>query len=278
MIYVSIAAAIAALPALYLFLIMTEPPRGRMKPFEDAPVAHRGLFGDGAPENTLAAFARAAERGYGIELDVQLTADSRLVVFHDATLRRMFGANKKLSDLTFDELREYTFPGTGERVPLFEEVLRTVGGRSPLIIEVKSYGRCSETCRILKETLEGYGGAYCVESFDPRALKWFRKNCPGIVRGQLSQNYFKSKTVLPLWQRLAMTSLLADFIGRPSFIAYNHSHRIPLAARILKRTGAACLACWTVRGEEEFRTASEKYSVIIFDSFIPSLKRNTEKY
>ena len=275
MIYVSIAAALAVLSALYLFLIMTERPRGRMKPFEDVLIAHRGLFGDGTPENTLAAFARAAERGYGIALDVQLTADSRLVVFHDATLGRMFGANKKFSDLTYDELKEYTFPGTGERVPLFEEVLRTVGGRSPLIIEVKSYGRCSETCRILKETLEGYRGAYCVESFDPRALGWFRKNCPDVVRGQLSQNYFKSRTAVPFWQRWAMTSLLADFIGRPSFIAFNHRHRLPLAGRILKRTGAACLACWTVKSEGELTAARETYSVIIFDSFIPSRKRDS---
>ena len=260
----------AAVVLLYLFLIMTERPRGRMKPFEDTLIAHRGLFGDGAPENTIAAFERAARRGYGIELDVQLTSDGRLVVFHDSTLSRMFGVDKRLSELTYDELKEYTFPGTGEKIPLFKEVLRTVGGKVPMIIEVKSYGDCGKTCRILNSCIKDYDGDLCVESFDPRALGWFRKNNPKIVRGQLSQDYFRSGAQLPFWQKLAMTSLLADFIGRPSFIAYNHRHRVPLAGRILKKTGAVRFAAWTVRSQRELDEAGKFYSVIIFDSFIPS--------
>ncbi len=261
---------VVAAVLLYLFLIMTKRPRGAMKPFEDTLIAHRGLFGAGAPENTLAAFERAVRRGYGIELDVQLTSDSRLVVFHDSTLRRMLGVDGRLSELTFDELKEYTFPGTCERIPLFEEVLRAVGGRVPMIIEVKSYGDFAETCRILNDCLEGYEGDFCVESFDPRALGWFRKNAPGVVRGQLSQNYFKNGDGFPLWQRIAMTSLLTNFIGRPSFIAYNHRHRVPLAGRMLKKAGAVRFAAWTVRSQRELDDALEFYSVIIFDSFIPS--------
>ena len=260
----------AVLIAVYLFLIMTEPPRGRMEPFEKTLIAHRGLFGAGAPENTLAAFERAVRRGYGIELDVQLTSDSRLVVFHDATLKRMFGVGKRISELTYEELETYTFPGTSEKVPLFEDVLRTVGGKAPMIIEVKSYGDCAGTCRVLKECLDGYGGDYCVESFDPKALAWFRKNCPDVVRGQLSQNYYGSGAKLPLWQKIAATSLLAGFIGRPSFIAYNHRHRVPLAGLILKKSGAAVFAAWTVRNQRELEDARKFYGVIIFDSFIPS--------
>ncbi len=270
MIFLLIPLIAAAFAALYLFLVFTERPRGRTEPFEKTLIAHRGLFGGGVPENSLGAFARAAERGYGIELDVQLTSDGRLVVFHDATLKRMLGVKRKISELTYEELEEYRFPGTDERVPLFAEVLRVVNGRVPMIIEVKSYGNCEATCRALAERLDGYGGEYCVESFDPSALRWFRKNRPQVVRGQLAQNYFRSRSKLPLWQKIAATSLLANFVGRPSFIAYNHHHRIPLAGRLLKGAGRATLAAWTVRSEAELEEARKTYSVIIFDSFIPS--------
>ena len=270
MIFILIPLIAAALLFVYLFLVFTERPRGRTEPFEKTLIAHRGLFGESVPENSLGAFARAAERGYGIELDVQLTSDGRLVVFHDASLKRMLGVKRKISELTYKELKEYRFPGTNERVPLFEEVLRTVDGRVPLIIEIKPYGKCEAACRALAEGLEGYAGVYCVESFDPSALRWFRKNRPQVVRGQLAQNYFRSRSKLPLWQKIAATSLLANFVGRPSFIAYNHHHRIPLAGRLLKKTGGATLAAWTVRSEAELEEARKTYSVIIFDSFIPS--------
>ena len=270
MTYIIVFSVIAAAVSLYFFLIATKRASGRMAPFEATLIAHRGLFGEGAPENTFAAFERAAGAGYGIELDVRMTSDSKLVVFHDATLRRMFGADVKVSDLTYEELSGYVFPGTSEKIPLFDDVLKTVRGRVPLIIEVKSEGGCSDTCKELFRALEGYEGIYCMESFDPTALRWFKRTAPNVIRGQLTQNYFKSRASIPFIYKVAMSHLLADFIGRPSFIAYNHRHRLPLSASVLHRLGAGGLAAWTVKSEEELTLARKTYDVIIFDSFIPA--------
>ena len=274
MVLMYIAAAALALTALWLFLIFTKRPGDRLEPFCRKYIAHRGLFADGIPENSLSAFKRAADAGFGIELDVQLTADSKLAVFHDSDLKRMFGVGGRISEMTYGELSKLSCPGTGEGVPLLCDVLDCVDGRAPVIIEIKSYGRAEETCRAVCAELSGRRGEYCVESFDPLVLKILKKIAPQIERGQLSQNFLKNRSGASFAARFSATCLLADFIARPSFIAYNHRHRIPFSARLLKRIGAARLAAWTVKSEEELERAEKFYDIIIFDSFIPSRRED----
>lgn len=277
MLYLYIAAAAIILAALWIFLIATERPRGRLAPFEERYIAHRGLFGEGSPENSLSAFERAARAGYGIELDVQLTADSKLAVFHDAALDRMFGADGVVSKMTYEELSRHRFPGTDEGIPTLGEVLDLVGEDTPVIIEIKSYGNAEKVCLSVAEELSHRRGIYCVESFDPRALRTMKRIMPDVVRGQLSENFLKRRGGASFAARFVATGLLADFIGRPSFIAYNHRHRIPIAARILKSARAARFAAWTVRSEAELERAEEFYDIIIFDSFIPSRREDPNK-
>lgn len=102
--------------------------------------AHRGLHSADktVPENSLAAFELAVQHGYGMELDVRLTKDGQVIVLHDDTLDRVCGESGKASQLTFDELQKYRLCGTEERIPLFSEVLKTVDGRTPLIVELKA--------------------------------------------------------------------------------------------------------------------------------------------
>lgn len=105
-------------------------------------VAHRGLHaaGKGVPENSLPAFRAAAEAGYAIELDVHRASDGTLVVFHDHDLRRMTGARGTVERMDFRSLRRLRLGGTACTIPLLREVLECVGGRVPLLIELKNGG------------------------------------------------------------------------------------------------------------------------------------------
>ena len=174
---------------IYIFLISPSWSAGRAFDFfeKNRYFAHRGLHGDGIPENSLAAFRRACEAGYGIELDVHLTADEKLVVFHDDTLTRMCGTDGTPEEKTLAELQKLSLAGTDERIPSFDEVLALVSGRVPLIVELK--GRSTKDMRICKavsERMKSYGGNWCMEAFNPFYVRWFRKNDRSVVRGQLS--------------------------------------------------------------------------------------------
>lgn len=164
----------AALLLLYLFLIA---PRMRGKP-DRTPLlgvlyAHRGLFDNDtdAPENSLPAFRKAIEAGYGIELDVQLSKDGVPVVFHDASLKRMCGVNGKVWEYSLSELKQMKLAHSDAVIPTFAEVLDAVNGKVPLIIEYKLDVPQTEVCRLVNEQLLTYPGAYCIESFHPLALQ-----------------------------------------------------------------------------------------------------------
>ena len=273
MIYVIIAAAaVVLLFGLYLFLI--KPNLGRremMKTYEKQYIAHRGLYDNAtdAPENSLNAFRKAVENGYGIELDVQLTTDGKLVVFHDGSLKRMCGADKMLWKCCFDELEKLKLAQSEERIPLFSDVLAVVGGKVPLIVEVKSEGDCVKTAMAAAELLDKYDGTYCVESFAPSAVKWYRKNRPDVIRGQLSMDYFRSGSPLPWIAKLALSDLWLNCVSRPDFIAYDHSQADRLSYRICRKIFPVENVCWTVKNQEQLDKAKKIFDVYIFDSFIP---------
>ena len=263
--------ALLILVCLYLYLLKPNTGRGEaLRPFEETYIAHRGLFHpENIPENSCAAFARAVKHGYGIELDVQLTKDGKLVVFHDATLTRMCGVKRKLSECTYRELREFTLGESTEKIPLFQEVLNIVAGKIPLIIEVKAEGSWKATTEKLFEVLEGYSGIFCVESFHPSVLAWCRKNKPEVLRGQLSTNYWKNN-IKQVWiAKFALSNLLLNFYGRPDFIAYNYKYANEFSYTLCRKLYRVKNAAWTIRSEEALKEAEEIFSIIIFDSFIP---------
>lgn len=207
--------------------------------------AHRGLHGGGVPENTLAAFAAAMERGLGIECDVRKSADGQAVVFHDATLERMAGRDEPLADHTADQLARITLSGSAETIPTLRRMLDQVAGRVPLLIEVKSaHGhRVGALCLAVRRVLEGYRGDHAVMSFDPRVSRWFRLHSPLTVRGLIiSEEGDKA-----LSGRLRRHFNL--WLARPDFLSYDIRDlpgRFPAAQR---RRGLP-LATWTVRTPE----------------------------
>ena len=166
-------------------------------PFKTWAFAHRGLHDEkkGIPENSLAAFAKAKEKGYGIELDVFLTSDQQLVVHHDRSLKRICGTDRNIDQMTLEEVKAFFLSGTDEKIPTLDEVLSLIDGKIPMIIEMKSdRGKMARALPpILHEKMQRYHGPYCVESFDPYMLQWYKKHAPQVIRGQLSQDFSKDE-------------------------------------------------------------------------------------
>ena len=171
--YGSILKTPAVLSGLYLLAVMPRMTnRADPAPFKTRFFAHRGLHDNGtdAPENSMAAFRKAVESGFGIELDVQLTADLVPVIFHDPDLLRVCGVNRQVRDCTYEQLQEYKLFGSNERIPTLREFLEMVDGRVPLIVEFKSEDTDMTLCRIIDPMLKAYKGVYCIESFNPSFL------------------------------------------------------------------------------------------------------------
>jgi len=232
--------------------------------------AHRGLHGDGAPENSLEAFRRAVDAGYGAELDVHLLADGELAVIHDSRLMRTTGREGCVEELTADNLRGYKLEGTDYTIPLFRDVLNVFKGKTPLIIELKSAGKnieklCGATC----ELLDTYTGVYCVESFDPRCVRWFRENRPDIIRGQLTEDYFKVTSKLPFVVKFIMKHQMLNFWTMPDFIAYRYADRKTVSNDICRKVWKLQGVSWTLKNQQELDTAVSEAWIPIFEDFEP---------
>lgn len=262
-----------ALLVLYFLMIMPRMiHRPDKSPFLGVLYAHRGLHDNSsdAPENSMRAFKKAVDAGYGIELDVQLTKDKVPVVFHDFTLKRVCGVEGKVSDYTFEELQKFSLCGSEERIPRFEDFLKLVDGKVPLIIEYKIPGGLTEVCPKADGLLQEYKGVYCIESFNPLGLLWYRQNRKEILRGQLADNFIRSgENEFPKILYFALHHLLFNFLTKPDFIAYNH-HCYKDVSRQLNRYLYGCLSvAWTIKSKEELAERKEDFDLFIFDSFIP---------
>lgn len=245
---------------------MSRLSEAQKAPFLRLNYAHRGLHSADhtIPENSLAAFRRAREAGYGYELDVQFSADRKVVVFHDDTLKRVTGAEGRVNSRTYDELSQLRLFGTDETIPLFSEVLKTVQGGGPLIIELKAGPDNAALCRETLKLLRTYTGVYCIESFDPRIVYWFRKNAPNIIRGQLSEPYadMRSKSGCPLVSFL-LSRCFFSFINKPDFIAYKIGKR-PRSVLHMREKGVMLIG-WTAHEAP----APEENDGVIFEYYRP---------
>lgn len=276
---------------LYVLAIMPRLSNAKaMQPFVGVLFAHRGLYDNaaGIPENSLAAFKRAVEAGYGVELDVQLTRDKIPVVFHDFTLRRMarydkgaesegaainedgsFGVPGLLSDYTYAELKQFHLLNTSERIPLFTDVLKLVQGRVPLLVEIKSEDSDMTVCEKTQRILRAYGGKYLVESFNPLVLNWYRAHADRVVRGQLSEAFVKEDQKYSGIKYKVLENLLLNFLSKPDFIAYNHKYADNLSLRLCLSLFRARAAYYTVRTQEELDRLRRGGSMVIFEGFVP---------
>ena len=249
---------------IYLYLIKPRLKRLPVLSFLGVKFAHRGLHGDGIPENSLASFERAVEENVGIELDLQITADNKIVVFHDDDLERSCGVHKRVRNINLTELRSHTLFNTNHSVPLFSEVLSLVDDKVPLLIELKSCGlKGFRLCREVIKALKGYKGRYCIESFNPFYLLWFRIKYPHIARGLLLCRFSYKIRKRHFLIIFLMRSMLLNAFSRPDFIAYDYSHRHLFALKICRLIFKVPMFAWTVpQSLIESRKLSKYHSYI----------------
>ena len=246
------------LVVLTLFAVWPGKRRDALRaPFLGRNCAHRGFFGKDQrpPENSLPAFTAAAKNGYGIELDVQFTADRRLVVFHD---------------MPWAEFSAQPLAGSDEHPPLFADMLRTVAEANPdtpLIVEIKSRSEYKHTyleelCRATIAELKTYPGPYCIESFDPRVVGIVRRQAPGLLRGQLADSYrsYRKTGAHPV-PAFVFSHCLGNFLGRPDFIAWCPEKR-NWAVRLCARLGAM-MVMWTALPEHDTRKLEAENDAVI---------------
>jgi len=226
-------------------LLAPAPDPARVGWLTGATYAHRGLHGGGLIENSPSAFAAAIERGLGIECDVQRSRDGQAMVFHDWELDRLTGEAGPLKARDSVALGKLKLSGSGDTIPTLPHLLDQVGGRVPLLIEIKSKRevRYAPLCLAVRRALEGYRGPAAVMSFDPRVVRWFRLNAPHLVRG-LVVTEEGHRTLSGRWRRH-----LSLWRAKPEFLAYD-VRDLPSGFAAAQRQRGLPLLTWTVRSAE----------------------------
>ena len=258
---------------LWIFLITSKNGKA-LGGLDKINYAHRGLHGTVggydtyAAENSLTAFSRAVMHDFGIELDVRLTKDGKVVVFHDDTLDRVCGKPGRVDSFNLDELSQFKLSDTDDGIPTFDEVLKLVNGQVPLLVELKGESVSSDVADAIAKILADYKGAYIIESFNPILLGRIKKLLPSAKRGFLLSKHTKNPSYRSIKYRVIQRCLL-NFIARPHFIALDKStpslFPVPL---IIKLFGTAKIA-WTVRSEEDEQKAYENgFCSVIFENYL----------
>ena len=241
-------------------------------------IAHRGLHDERLPENSLGAFRAAVEKGYAIETDLQLTADGVIVVFHDEKMKRMTGRELVINDCMYDEIKDIPLiGGENEYIPTLEQLLETVDGKVPLLIEIKTHENIGSLEAPLTERLRRYNGKFAVQSFNPFIVKWFRKNAPEFVRGQLAA-FFDAEfgNGVRAWlQRRVLRNCMLNGICGAQFTSYDTKGI--KRKRLLRIKKKMPVLMWTVRTPERLESCKGYFDNIIFEDFLPPVELSKQK-
>jgi len=232
------------------------------------PIAHRGYHtGDAlCPENSLASFEEALGRGFPVEMDVRLLKDGHVAVFHDENAFRMTGIDAEIGELVSSDLKNFKLLGSHEHIPLLEEALDLVRGRTPLLLEIKNMNDAGALEEGVAEALQRYGGRCAVQSFNPRSLRWFRDNFTRVPRGQLSGTL--EGLDIGYIEKLLLKNLLVSRMSAPHFVGYESRMLPNLPARVVRGRETPVIA-WTVGSQEERMRVRAFCDNIIFEGFDP---------
>lgn len=233
----------------------------------ETPIAHRGYHSKTAPENSMAAFAAAIEKGYAIELDVHLLADNTVAVFHDDSLARMTGNDGYLKYLSKEDLKALHLAGTKETIPTLSEVLAFVDGRVPILIEIKNQHKVGKLEQAVINLMKNYKGEFAVQSFNPYSLAYFKKHAPNFLRGQLSGS-FKGAKLAWIKRFLLKRMRLNKKVSEPHFIAYESG---ALPNRFVRKYKNLPLLAWPVGSKTEYLRVVKHCDNIIFEKFEPEI-------
>jgi glycerophosphoryl diester phosphodiesterase len=246
------------------------------------PIAHRGLYdpSKAIAENSLSAFRAAADAGYPIELDVQLSRDGEAMVFHDPFLDRMTGVKGRVCDFTASELEQFHLGATVDSIPTLAQVFAAVGKRVPILIETK---RLDYPVGPLEERVArlivAYGGPVAIHSFSPDSLGWFAEHLPAVPRGQIAMDYAHAGTsfeytsrgdvMLSGLHKWALTNLLRFPTAEPDFVSYDLND-LPRTATTIARWLGLPLLAWTVDSPDAESRAQGLADNIIFEKIRPA--------
>ena len=233
----------------------------------EKPIAHRGLHSNDVAENSLVAFARAVDAGYPIELDVQITADGKLVVFHDWTLERLTGVKGLLIDKKYNDIKNITLGESNQKILLFEDVLSLINGEVALIVEIKSQSYVQyEICKKVYALLKKYNGEYAISSFNPFVVQWFTNNAPEVVRGQNFTNFGNRNFVLAFVKKMFLYSSWFVSNNKPDFFAVR-ANTVPNSwpVKIAKKCKKPLLA-WKIKDIAEYDRISGVIDNEFFDN------------
>jgi glycerophosphoryl diester phosphodiesterase len=241
----------------------------------DRPIAHRGLHDRtaGVIENSASAARAAIAGGYGIECDVQLSADGEAMVFHDFTLDRLTGQTGRTDGLSAEALAETSLTGTQDAIPRLGAFIDLIDGRVPLVIEIKSRfdGDLALTRRTADIVLARRDRPIVLKSFDPEIVAALRDLAPGIPRGIVAMNDYSGDDTghLSAERRHAMANLLHFSHSRPDFLSWKVAD-LPSAAPYLCREALGLpVISWTVRTPADRERASRHADQIVFEGFLP---------
>jgi glycerophosphoryl diester phosphodiesterase len=238
------------------------------------PIAHRGLHdaGNGIVENTAGAVQAALAAGYGVEVDLQISADGEAMVYHDAVLGRITEGESRLDQLTSAQLKRVKFRESGERMLTLAELCDLIGGRTVLLPELKSrFDGDDRLAARVAALLSGYKGPVAPMSFDPVQLQILRQKAPKLPRGIVAARYKPH----PYWDqmpprlRYGMGSLLPSAPARPQFVAYMNDNLPALAPWLARHILCLPLIAWVVRTQARRQLAARYADQVIFEGFRP---------
>jgi glycerophosphoryl diester phosphodiesterase len=247
-------------------------------PFLTIPLAHRGYHdaAAGRPENSLAAFRAAVDAGYGIELDVQRSADAQAVVFHDDTLDRLADTTGPVISYTAAELGRIQLRGSSETIPTLSEVLALVAGRVPVLVEIKEgWDKMLPTPGLLEtavaRALVGYRGPVAVMAFNPHCVAHMAILAPDIPRGLTTESYDVAANYPIPPEVCDRLREIPDYDRTvSSFISHQASDLTRPRVAELKAQGAAIL-CWTIRSPAEEAAARRVADNVTFEGYASKL-------
>lgn len=223
------------------------------------PFAHRGVH-NVEPENSLPAFKIAVEMKLGIELDIHLTKDEQIVVFHDDNLRRMTGANEYIKYLTYEQIKQYKLNDSENKIPLLKQVFELVNGKVPILIEIKTNNNMKKLVPKLKELIDTYQGKVFIQSFNPFVLRRCYKAMPNILRGQLSSFFVDDK--LSFYKKIPIKKLFFKKFSHIDFVSYNIEN---LPNKYVNKMNIPILA-WTIKTKEDYDKSKQNANNIIVDN------------
>ena len=219
-------------------------------------IAHRGVHID-SPENSKEAIKEAIKKKYIIEFDVHLLKDNTIIVFHDNNLKRMTGTDKDLKDCTYEEIKNIKLLNSENHIPTLKEILELVDGKVPIIIELKYDQKTGKLEKELVKILDNYKGKFCVKSFNPFSIRWFKKNRPDYIRGLLISHKTKKKRFI--------SNRLMIFLTKPDFISCNY--KLYKNKKIRKQMKKIPVIAWTIKNDKNYKKFKNKFYNLIIDVY-----------